>query len=415
MERERFENSSVCVTAVPVNEINMDVGSCAVQKDEYFGLQTYSEDQLLRLAKRFHNTKRTYLLVDPLQGKHIPVSPNECLRMLRTLGIMLSSEYPGTKLVVGFAETATAVGAVVAECMGSGCRYYQTTRENVGDIETWVEFLEEHSHATEQKLAADSFAEDLDNTDTVIFVDDELSTGKTLNNMIDRLISFFPQLADKQIVAASIINRMSDENVDRFTERGIDCRQLFKLENINYTEAVAPMVIRCASDLPDTDGSDVLKAVNFIKAEDYPSPRTGVAIGEYIENILSRHEFVIANDSRMIPSGKKLAVIGTEECMYPGLMIAEQYENSGAYSSVRFHATTRSPIGICEDEGYPVTNGYKLKSFYDRERQTFLYDLAEYDSVLIVTDSAPENMDAVQELAGLFRYYGCSEVIVERV
>ena len=416
MEREivKDKNSSV-IAAMNLNEINLDEGSCAAWSETYYGEQTYSEEQLLKLAKRFHNTKRTYLLVDPLQGKHIPVSPNECLRMLRTLGTMLSDEFPSAKLVVGFAETATAVGAAVAECMGRDCRYYQTTREDVEGVDSWVEFLEEHSHAAEQKLAADKFAADLDATDTVIFVDDELSTGKTLNNMIDRLITFFPQLANKHIVAASIINRMSDENIAAFAKRGIACRQLLKLENINYTEVVAPMVIRGASELPEINTADTLSAVNFIRAEDYASPRTGVRIGEYIENILTRHDRVISNDKRMIPSGRRLAVIGTEECMYPGLIIAEQYENSGAYASVRFHATTRSPIGICEDEDYPVTNGYKLKSFYEKDRQTFLYDLAEYDSVLIVTDSAPENMEAVQELAGLFRYYGCSEVIVERV
>ena len=43
----------------------------------------YSQENMLRIAKRFHNTKRTYLLVDPLQAKHIPVSPTEALEIGR--------------------------------------------------------------------------------------------------------------------------------------------------------------------------------------------------------------------------------------------------------------------------------------------------------------------------------------------
>ncbi len=35
----------------------------------------YTECELVRIAKRENNRKRNYLVVNPLQGKHIPVSP----------------------------------------------------------------------------------------------------------------------------------------------------------------------------------------------------------------------------------------------------------------------------------------------------------------------------------------------------
>lgn len=376
-------------------------------------IKRYSVEQLMRLAKRFHNTKRTYLLVDPLQGKHIPVSPKASLAMMRTLGGELSREFQGTKLVVGFAETATAIGAAVAECMGRDCTYIQTTREEVTEVSRWIEFQEEHSHATEQKLSADGFAAALGDTDTVIFVDDEFSTGKTLINMIEQMRDEFPQLCDKRIVAASVINRMSDENISRLESHGMICRQLLKIENIDYTDTVNAFNIRGADDLPEADS--MIKASCLTEPDPCTTPRTGVKIGEYADSILSRHDMIDSADSNMIPTGKDIAVIGTEECMYAGLIIAEKLENSGRYNSVKFHATTRSPIGICEAADYPVFNGYKLQSFYEKGRQTFLYDIAKYDSVLIVTDSAPENTDAMNELAALFHHYGCNEIIVERI
>ena len=71
----------------------------------------------LRLAKRFNNPKRSWLLVNPLQAKHIPVSPGAALAMMRELGERLSRRYPECGLVIGFAETATAIGAAVAGCL----------------------------------------------------------------------------------------------------------------------------------------------------------------------------------------------------------------------------------------------------------------------------------------------------------
>ncbi|MDE7043793.1 MAG: phosphoribosyltransferase domain-containing protein, partial [Acetatifactor sp.] len=35
----------------------------------------YTESDLVKIAKRENNKKRNYLVVNPLQGKHIPVSP----------------------------------------------------------------------------------------------------------------------------------------------------------------------------------------------------------------------------------------------------------------------------------------------------------------------------------------------------
>ena len=76
-------------------------------------MPSYSSQDLLRIAKRFNNPKRTYLLVDPLQAKHIPVSPGRALEMMESLGDLLK-KYPGPRLVIGFAETATAIGAAAA-------------------------------------------------------------------------------------------------------------------------------------------------------------------------------------------------------------------------------------------------------------------------------------------------------------
>ena len=150
----------------------------------------YTKHSILRIAKRYKNSKRSYLLVNPLQAKHIPVKPSDALNMMRTLGNKLKEKYPTASLVIGFAETATAIGAAVADTYGENCKYIHTTRENYPSEEK-VEFKEEHSHAVEQQLLTSNLKQYIEETDAVILVDDELSTGKTLLNIIEVLkISF---------------------------------------------------------------------------------------------------------------------------------------------------------------------------------------------------------------------------------
>ena len=39
----------------------------------------YTQQDLLRVARRVNNTKRSYLLVNPLQAKHIPLTANQAI------------------------------------------------------------------------------------------------------------------------------------------------------------------------------------------------------------------------------------------------------------------------------------------------------------------------------------------------
>ena len=73
----------------------------------------YTQSDCVRIAKRENNTKRNYLVVNPLQGKHIPVSPSKSLELFDSLAGRVKAAYPGERILfIGFAETATAIGAL---------------------------------------------------------------------------------------------------------------------------------------------------------------------------------------------------------------------------------------------------------------------------------------------------------------
>ena len=52
----------------------------------------YTEKDLVKVAKRENNTKRNYLVVDPLQGKHIPVVPSKALDLFCCSGRYFQGE-----------------------------------------------------------------------------------------------------------------------------------------------------------------------------------------------------------------------------------------------------------------------------------------------------------------------------------
>ncbi|SER74901.1 Orotate phosphoribosyltransferase [Butyrivibrio fibrisolvens] len=373
-------------------------------------MKKYTERELLRIAKRFHNTKRTYLLVDPLQGKHIPVNPSDAMDMLHSLGELVKKSYGESRLVIGFAETATAVGMAVSEVIGDDCVYIHTTREDIPSEAYWIEFKEEHSHATDQKLAASNLKKWLSKTDTIVFVDDEISTGKTIINFINQLRIYYPEISEKKLVAASIINRVSKENNEKMLSLGIESIYILKMDETDLTEYVKKYSICEAQEYEDN--ADQTACDEFVCDTGLLDPRLGVNTGDYRNNcqLFARklHSFIDLDKTM-----GKVLVLGTEECMYPaiilGKMLQEEF-NADVYT----HSTTRSPIGICQDADYPIKQGYKIKSYYDSERSTYIYNIDKYDLVIIVTDSKLVNPGETNSLIEVLKREGNNRIVLYR-
>ena len=96
--------------------------------------------------------------------------------------------------------------------------------------------------------------------------------------------------------------------------------------------------------------------------------------------------------------------------MLPGLMVGRVLERKG-WENVFFHATTRSPIGISDEEGYPIEAGWQVQSFYDAARATYIYNLRPYHHAVIVSDTAHEAHEAVESIARALRESGCTDIV----
>ena len=364
-------------------------------------MKIFSSADVLRVARRLNNSKRKFLLVNPLQGKHLPVKPSDALEMMNSLGETVAEKFSSSRLVIGFAETATAIGALVAKNLSDECFYLQTTRENFSG--KFIEFLEEHSHAPEQKLFAEDLSARIEASPAIVFVDDELSTGKTLLNIVRQLKKIFPVLDEKKICAASIINRLTEENLAALSAEKISCVSLVRLDQKNFD--VEKFSVAEAEKI-----SPCKKNISTVKKIFAGDPRRGVKIGEYFSECASLAKVVDDRLRREKISGKIL-ILGTEEFMLPALVVGEKLEEN---FSVFTHSTTRSPIGICGEENYPIHSGFKLRSFYDATRPTYIYNLKNYDAAIIVSDA--ENFsDGLEDLISALNFHGVDKIFFAEV
>ncbi|MCM1044252.1 MAG: phosphoribosyltransferase family protein [Candidatus Gastranaerophilales bacterium] len=335
----------------------------------------YAESDLVKIAKRENNKKRNYLVVNPLQGKHIPVSPQKALQMFSELANHLK-EYQGERLlVVGFAETATAIGAQIA--VELGVNYIQTTREELPDVE-YLFFSEEHSHATEQRLVKDDLDKVMHKIDRIVFAEDEVTTGKTIRNLIAVLEQHYGKRL--KFAVASLLNGMPQDAVETFVDHGIGVHYLLKICHDNYPE-IADKAIADGAYYQKEVSEEAYTACFDIKGR--MDTRRLIDTASYKDACEKFSEEI--EKSISLKGCKNILVLGTEEFMFAGLYVGSRLEEKGY--TVKFHATARSPIAVGRNSEYPLHERYELASMYEESRKIFVYDIGSYDAVIVMTDA----------------------------
>lgn len=352
----------------------------------------YNKGELVNIGKRENNKKRNYLVINPLQGKHIPTSPYKALTLFNELAEKIHQAFSDEKILfIGFAETATAIGAQVAISVGG--LYIQTTREIIGDV-NYLFFSETHSHATEQKLVKEDIESVIRDVDRVIFVEDEVTTGNTILNIINILEQNYGEI---KFAVASLLNGMNENCRQIYEQRQIKLLYLVKTNHDEYTSIADGYNDNGEYCLPQYEEvnistTDVCGAMNT---------RRLVETDKYLQQVEA-----LWNSTRELiqeDGCKRYLVIGTEEFMYPALYIGNKLEEQGYF--VRSHSTTRSPIVVSNDEGYPLKERFEIRSLYDEDRITYIYNLQKYDKVIILTDSSLINDKGKNSLINAVKKY----------
>ena len=388
---------------------------------------------LVGLALR-RNPRRAHLLVSTVLGKHVPTDPRIVQAAGTLLGLLVTDvladvtsvadaarragvtqaltaalagepgaaehlllvvdglhdavteapEAEGATVVVGYAETATALGHCVGAALGVPSLH--STRRPVAGVTPAAGFAEEHSHATEHLLLpADPGL--LADASTLVLVDDEISTGKTVLNTVRALHADSPR--DRYVVAA-LIDLRSAADQERFAALGreigarVDVVALTS-GTITLPEDVlerAPVVVAEQSaqqELQRADGTDEVgradSGTGVEGAHAAPSTpetrraavtrrtawedgvreggRHGFSVEDETE--LQARAVALAEDLARELVGPDVLVLGFEELMYAPLLVGVAL--TAAVSDdvrVRYSTTTRSPVLSLDDPGYAI-------------------------------------------------------------
>lgn len=381
-------------------------------------------EELFTMAARI-NKKRSFLFVSKVLGKHLPIDPNkglltaallaarflekakniECLEKERLLSSFLmemplfcSQSFISNNInpiIIGFAETATALGHAFFDCFQSA-DYFHTTREEILDREPEITFEEEHSHATAHRCYIPRRL--IENNREVILVDDEMTTGKTALNIIQSIHSNFPR--DKYTVV-SILDWRSKENKHEF-------KQLEK--NLGITIHVVCLLaghvhVKQFRDIKEKLTGNEQSEIEEVSAEllhlssffttvhrygQVPFIEETGRFGLRSEENQSVHQKLSAAASflKQKRSGEKTLCLGTGEFMYIPMKLAAAMGNGVFYQS-----TTRSPIFIQDQEGYGAKYGVAFPNPENQTIANFVYNIptGHYDEVFVFFEREVED------------------------
>ncbi|KAB2925202.1 MAG: hypothetical protein F9K25_17070 [Candidatus Contendobacter sp.] len=301
------------------------------------------------------NPRRLYLFVSKVLGKHWPVRPT-IMRGIHARLAAKIADLPGPLLVIGMAETATVLGRGVAEeaALHAGrddVLYLQTTRYRLSRPLAFG-FDECHSHAPDHAVyLPDPALQPLFRAArTLVLVDDEISTGRTLAELARAYMEYNPGV--ERIVFACITNWLS---------------------------AARRRELAALLERPVLFPALVEGEFQFEPDPAFPPPTlppVAVSLARY-------HDGVVADPARVgliagrwrlpglpdCPRGQPLAIIGTGEYAYAPFRVALALEEQG--HDVRFQSTTRSPILV----GDAIASRWEFPDNYGDDIPNYLYNL----------------------------------------
>jgi hypothetical protein len=381
-------------------------------------------EEMFTMAARI-NKKRSFLFVSKVLGKHLPIDPQKGLLTAALLGVRYSEVVQGLEyevknqlissffqkkasspstffipkkinpLIIGFAETATALGHAFFDCF-QGAEYFHTTREELTDLKPSVTFEEEHSHATSHRCYIP--LEMIKNEREIILVDDEMTTGKTALNIIQAIHSQFPR---REYSVVSILDWRSEENRKQYKQLeetlGITIHVVSLMAGkvqVRQDRELPELLDKAEKKVKTNSNIELLSMSRFfdktlfssqmLSGKENPAPyihetgRFGIDSGANMslqEKISEGASFL-----RKKRTGKKTLCLGTGEFMYIPMKLASEMG-----SHVFYQSTTRSPIYIKNKEGYGARFGIAFPNPEDQSVSHFVYNIPPgyYDELFI--------------------------------
>ena len=348
---------------------DMTTGSAAV---EVFNSLLPPED-LFGFAER-RNPKRAFIFVSKVLGRYVPVCPQVMRQTYVELASQMPNDLPGPILVVGMAETAIGMGAGVHDALNrDDALYLPTTRHPLND-NMLAHFKEEHSHATHQLMHMPrnpTHRDMMQNAQTLILVDDEATTGKTLHNLARALHA--QGLNPARIICCFLTDWSAGKAAQAVADVFPDAR---------------------VSSTALANGSYSWTPSNNVALHDLPADIAAQGAYDLTRTPNWGREGIVKNEQMLqaeAEPGRRTLVLGTSEFVWQPFLLAEDLALQGEH--VKFAAVGRSPIF----KGLMITDLIRCRDNYGLGLPNYLYnvDPAAYDRIILCVETPPNSIDPV--------------------
>lgn len=377
------------------------IGNLDVKIEYVIGKAT--PDLLYEVGVRYNNNKRSYLFVSKILGKHIPIKPS-CLdqNCYELTSLWLAEffcdeilDYDGSILVIGFAETATAMGHHFFSNIKGNVYYLHSTRDKIEGLDPLFSINEDHSYITDHYF----YLQDktiLEKAKNIVIIDDEITSGNTAHNLIKRIDEEYP---GKNYSVACFLDWREKEDVQKYDEgingkpikvisflKGIICEDSVKEVQEYYTGLWKNFDL--TSSYVDWDTLNLNLPSYTFGDEKYLKFSGRFGMEEEDEKLMQKKLNSVKDKILKLCRGEKILVLGQGECMYiPNLISIMLHED---HRNVFFHATTRSPALIFNTKWYGLKNGVHFGSLKGKDYTEFVYNILgqDYDELFLITENS---------------------------
>ncbi len=350
--------------SLPTGVLEVKIDSCA-----------FKQDDLIEFAAR-NNMRRGFHFLSKVIGKHWPVAPHLMLTIHEYLASRIPNGLPQPVVFIAMAETGIGLGQGVFEAYKashpqSDALFLHSTRYHLQG-QTCIEFSETHSHAPRHFLHLPTqavFKKILTSARSLVLVDDEASTGNTLENLAStvRELNHFIEHIHLAVISNFMGSEANQSLCNRFDASvtlgcALNGEYSFKAENMQEATCKAQLFI-----------------ANVDRGASPSFGRMG------LDRPISQPDLLAERLNTNIDSHHRVLVLGTGEFLHMAFLLAKSLEALGV--SVAVQSTTRSPIL----NWGAVSNTLELTDNYAEGIKNYLYNFfpEDYDHIFICHETPP--------------------------
>ena len=368
--------------------------------------------------------QRVFYLLNKLVGNHIEVEPNK----IRAVGhIMANLVYPNNfnidvlanyikngkensnvikeldkfisteekVFVIGLAKSATAIGMATADSIKDSY-YISTIRETPIKGKHLFDFEENHTLLTKHRCYLED-TNKLKNADRIIIVEDEITTGKTMINLINKLI----MLSKAKIINIVTILNFSDssflselEKIEKEYNIKIKINEILK-GKLNYNQLNNDILKFIKNNF--NNNADEIKLTTKVKTiNKFKKAFVDLENGKKLEMMEKSGCFGISFDEIKSIEEKSKEIAKEINNKHKNVLVISHGENMYIPSRIayyisrqsKFKSTTQNTILAKGIKDYAIN---QISKFKVNDIEYFLYNKEkieeEYDIVYFIVDS----------------------------